>query len=36
MAMLHVDEDNEPAVRVYRRIGYRVVRVEDWLASSPS
>jgi len=35
MAMLHVDEDNEPAVRVYRRIGYRVVRVEDWLASSP-
>lgn len=34
-AMLHVDWDNEPAVRAYRRIGYRALYVSRWVMYSP-
>ncbi len=34
LAMLHVEEENEPAIRAYRRLGYRVVRRKPWIRAS--
>ena len=31
LAMLHVEEGNEPAIRVYRALGYRAVGARPWL-----
>ncbi len=37
IAMLHVEEGNKPAIRVYRRLGYSVVRRKPWIiARGPS
>lgn len=35
MAMLHVLEDNEPAIRAYRRLGYVTVQVLTRLIYNP-
>ncbi|HDD33548.1 MAG TPA: GNAT family N-acetyltransferase, partial [Thermofilaceae archaeon] len=35
IAMLHVAEGNEPALRVYRALGYRVTGRKPWVFYSP-
>ena len=34
-AGLHVETDNEPAIRVYRGLGYRIVRTRTWIFAHP-
>ncbi|MCC6062282.1 MAG: GNAT family N-acetyltransferase [Desulfurococcales archaeon] len=35
LAALHVETSNEPALRVYKRIGYKIVRRNYWLIAYP-
>lgn len=35
MTMLHVFEDNEPAIRAYRRLGYRTTQILTWVRYKP-
>jgi ribosomal protein S18 acetylase RimI-like enzyme len=34
-ALLCVEEGNEPAMRVYRKLGYRVLRTRTWVFATP-
>lgn len=34
-ALLHVAEDNEPAIRVYRTLGYRTISRKPWVFFKP-
>ncbi len=34
-AGLHVEVGNEPAIRVYRRLGYRIIRTRTWIFAYP-
>jgi len=31
MTMLHVFEDNSPAIKAYKRLGYRVIQTLLWI-----
>jgi len=35
-AYLHVEENNAPAIRVYEKLGYKVLRKRPWVFTSPS
>jgi len=34
-AGLHVEVDNEPAISIYRRLGYRILRTRTWIFTHP-
>jgi len=35
LAGLHVEEDNEPAIRVYKSLGYRITKTRIWIFAYP-
>ncbi|MEM1610108.1 MAG: GNAT family N-acetyltransferase [Sulfolobales archaeon] len=35
MASLHVETNNEPAIRVYRSLGYNIAKTHDWILAIP-
>ncbi len=35
LAGLHVEEDNEPAIRVYKSLGYRITKTRTWIFAHP-
>jgi Predicted acetyltransferase len=35
MASLHVKANNEPAIKVYRSLGYIIVKIHDWIVAHP-
>ncbi len=34
-AGVHVEENNEPAIRVYRNLGYRITKTRTWIFAHP-
>ena len=35
LAGLHVEEDNEPAIRIYENLGYKIIKTRTWIFAHP-